>query len=299
MQTNKYFLSALLSFFIWGFFSLALKPLHDYPSLDILFYRVFYATVLLVGINLFFRKEKLKKDIQFFKTFTSSEKRNTLLLTVLGGFLLVFNWFLFMYCVNHVSIQSASFAYLICPIITTVLAFFILKEKLSNWQWLAVLLFVISCGILSYGHVEDLIYSLVIATTFALYLISQRKNNQFDRFVVLTIQLLIASIVLLPFYPFYKGETPLVSLFWLLMTLIVILFTIIPLFLNLYALKGMDSATVGVLMYTNPLINFLLALFYFKEQINFNQIIAYSLILVAIVIFNEKVLFGKFRKVLE
>lgn len=291
MQLNKYFFSALLSFFIWGFFSLALKPLHDYPSLDILFYRVFYATTLLLIINLFFRKEKLKKDLQVFKSFGKTEKRKTVLLTILGGFLLTFNWFLFMYCVNHVSLQSASFAYLICPIITTILAYFILKEKLSKWQWFSVFLCVISCGILSYGHVTELVYSLVIATTFALYLISQRKNNQFDRFVVLTVQLVIASMVLLPFYPIYKGVIPAVSLFWILMTLIVVLFTIIPLFLNLYALKGMNSSAVGILMYTNPLINFFLAVIYFKEAINFSQTIAYFLILISIVIFNEKIIF--------
>lgn len=290
MQINKYFLSAFSAFFIWGFFSLALKPLHDYPSLDILFYRVFYATVLLLIINIFFRKEKIKADLQIYNSFDKKEKIKIISLTVLGGFLLVFNWFLFIYCVNHVSVQSASLAYLICPIITTVLAFFILKEQLSKWQWLAVFLFVISCAILSYGHVKDLIYSLVIATTFALYLISQRKNNKFDRFVVLTTQLVIASVVILPFFPSYKGETPVASLFWVLLTLIVVLFTIIPLFLNLFALKGMNSATVGVLMYTNPLINFFLALFYFKEEINFGQMIAYSIILLAILVFNEKLI---------
>ncbi|WP_136668174.1 EamA family transporter [Flavobacterium sp. H122] len=293
MAFNKYFLSAFTAFFIWGFFSLALKPLHDYASLDILFYRVFYATVLLLIINLFFRKEKLKKDVAFFRTFEKQEKRKTIFLTILGGFLLVINWFLFMYCVNHISIQSASFAYLICPIITTVLAYFILKEHLTKWQWTAVGLFIFSCSILSYGHVKDLMYSLVIATTFALYLISQRKNNQFDRFVVLTVQLSIASLVLLPFYPFYKEATPTASLFWILMTLIVVLFTIIPLFLNLFALKGVNSATVGVLMYTNPLINFLLALFYFNEEINVPQLIAYFLILVAIIVFNERILLRK------
>lgn len=293
MQFNKYYLSALLSFFIWGFFSLALKPLHDYPSLDILFYRVFYATALLMIINLFFRKEKLKKDIQVFKDLSKEEKYKTFFLTILGGFLLIFNWFLFMYAVNHVSLKSASFAYLICPIITTILAFFILKEKLSKWQWFSVVLCLISCGILSYGDITDLIYSLVIAVSFALYLISQRKNNQFDRFVVLTVQMVIASLVIIPFFPFYRGETPSEPLFYILMIIIVVLFTIIPLFLNLYALKGMNSSAVGILMYTNPLINFLLAIFYFHEDINQVQIISYSLILISVIIFNERFLFKK------
>lgn len=288
MQINKYYLSALSSFVIWGFFSLALKPLHDYPSLDILFYRVFYAAGLSLIINLLFRKEKLKMDWKSFVVLAKKEKLKTLLLTILGGFLLILNWFLFMYAVNHVSLKSASFAYLICPIITTILAYFILKEKLSTWQWFSVFLCVISCIILSYGDLDGLIYSLVIAISFALYLISQRKNNKFDRFVVLTVQLLIASLVLLPFFPVYRGETPTEPLFYILMIVIVVVFTIIPLFLNLFALKGMNSSTVGILMYTNPMIHFLLALFYFKEEINLTQIVSYILILISVMVFNEQ-----------
>jgi chloramphenicol-sensitive protein RarD len=233
----------------------------------------------------------LKKSLELFQSFSKKKKQNAVLLTTAGGFLLVFNWFLFMYAVNHVSLQSASLAYLICPIITTVLAFIILKEKLDNWQWVAVAICVISCMILSYGHATELMYSFVIATSFALYLISQRRNNEFDKFLVLTIQLVIASLVLLPFYSKLSATVPTESLFYMMMGLIVVLFTIIPLFLNLYALKGINSSAVGILMYTNPMINFLLALFYFKENIQFSQLIAYSLIGISILIFNKKVLF--------
>lgn len=293
MQINKYYLAALSSFTMWGFFSLALKPLHNYPSLDILFYRVFYATVLLLIINASLRFSIVKENIRLFLELDAKQRIKFLGLTVLGGFLLVVNWYLFMYAMNHVSLKSASFAYLICPIITTILAFFMLKEKLSFWQWFSVGLCVVSCAILSYGDLTGLIYSLIIATTFAFYLISQRKNNLFDKFIVLTIQMIIASVVLLPFFPIYSGETPGESLFYILLIVIVVLFTIVPLFLNLFALKGMNSSAVGILMYTNPLINFLLALFYFKEEINTAQIVAYSLIVVSIVIFNERILFRR------
>lgn len=294
MKFNKYYAAALIAFIIWGFFSLAIKPLHNYPSLDILFYRVFFSTTLLLIINLFFRSELLKNSLKLFQSFSNKKKRNTLLLTISGGFLLVFNWFLFMYAVNHVSLQSASLAYLICPIITTVLAYIILKEKLDTWQWIAVAICIVSCAILSYGHATELIYSFIIATSFAMYLISQRRNNEFDKFLILTIQLAIASLVLIPFYPTYGSAVPTESLFYMMMGLIVILFTIIPLFLNLFALKGMNSSAVGILMYTNPLINFVLALFYFKEDIQFSQLIAYSLIGISIIVFNKKILFKSY-----
>lgn len=288
MQFNKYFVYALLSFIIWGFFSLALKPLHEYASLDILFYRVFFSTTLLLVLNFTLRKDIVLNSWQTYLSFNKKEKKQFLTLTIGGGFLLVLNWFLFMYAVNHVSLQSASFAYLICPIITTVLAFFILKERLNIWQWMAVLLCVISCAILSYGHIKDLIFSLIIAVSFALYLISQRKNGNFDKFIILTIQLVIASIVLLPFFPVYGGPIQVEGLFYTMMSLIVVLFTIIPLYLNLFALKGMNSSAVGILMYTNPLIHFFLALFYFKEEVQISQLIAYSLIALSIVVFNIK-----------
>ncbi|TDP61961.1 EamA family transporter [Flavobacterium dankookense] len=293
MQINKYYLSAFSAFIIWGFFSLALKPLHDYPSLDILFYRVFLATVLMLFISLFLRKKVVSNDIQFIKSLTKSQRKKAFFLTIVGGFLLILNWFLFIYAINHVSLQSASFAYMICPILTTILAFFILKEKLSKWQWLSVLLCVISCFILSYGHLLDLIYSVTIALSFAFYLISQRKNSLFDRFNVLTVQMIIASIVIIPFFPKYSGDVPTASLFYILLLIIVVVFTIIPLFLNLYALKGMNSSAVGILMYTNPLIHFILAVLYFKEHIHATQIVSYILILLSIVIFNEKILFKR------
>ena len=286
LKINKYYLSALSSFIIWGFFSLALKPLKDYPSLDILFYRVFLATIFLLLINLVFRKKTLVQDWTSFQNLDINQKYKTIFLTIIGGFLLLANWFLFIYAINHVSLQSASFAYLICPILTTILAFFILKEKLTKWQWLSIFLCIISCAILSYGHLQDLFYSLTIALSFAFYLITQRKNNQFDRFVILTVQMLICSIIILPFYPIYTASLPTESIFYILLVIIVIVFTIIPLFLNLYALKGMNSSAVGILMYTNPLIHFFLAVFYFKEEINKAQIVSYLLILISIVLFN-------------
>jgi len=60
----------------------------------------------------------------------------------------------------------------------------------------------------------------------------------------------------------------------------------VPLFLNTYALKGLDSSLVGVLLYLNPIISFLLAVFYFHEGVNTIQGIAYFLIFTAVVLFN-------------
>ena len=297
MRINKYYLAAFVAFVIWGFFSLALKPIHHYPSLDILFYRVFFSVILISAINLVIRRNVLLKDWKNYQSKSKSDRNKIIRVNVGGGLLLTANWFIFIYVMNHISVKAASFAYLVCPILTTVLAFIILKEKLSKWQWTAVGISVLGCTLLSFNSFADIFYSLIVALTYAMYLISQRKNTEVDKFVGLNIQILTSGLILLPFFPAFSGPVPTESLFYICLFFIVILFTIIPLFLNLFALKGVNSSTVGIMLYINPLINFVLAVFYYKEAVNEIQLISYSLILISIIVFNEKLIFnGKLNK---
>lgn len=296
MKKYNYYIAAFLAFFIWGFFSLALKPISNYPSLDILFYRVFFSVVAMTFINLLFRRNAIQKNWTDFKAMPVKKRKSIVTLTLAGSIILASNWFIFIFVVNHVSVKAGSLAYLICPILTTVFAFFLLHEKLSKWQWTAVFISVFSCVLLSLNHFHDIFYSLIVASTYALYLVSQRKNNEIDKFLVLNIQLLFIALLILPFYPKYSGTIPTEPLFYICLFCIVCFFTIIPLFLNLYALKGLNSSTVGILMYINPIINFTLAIFYFKEQVTLLQMVSYSLILISIIVFNKKIIFGKKNK---
>lgn len=291
MKLTKYYLAAFFAFFIWGFFSLALKPLHNYPSLDIMFYRVFFSVVAMVLINLVFRRNVIRKNWSHFSQMTSKQKQSTVGLTLGGALFLASNWFVFIFVMNHISVKAASLAYLICPILTTIIAFFILKERLSKGQWVAVMISILGCVLLSFNHFQDIFFSLVVAATYAFYLVSQRKNSELDKFLILTIQLLFTALILLPFYPKYSGTIPTEPLFYGCLLIIVVFFTIIPLFLNLYALKGINSSTVGIMIYINPIINFLLAIFYYNEQVSLIQLCSYFLILVSIVVFNAKLIF--------
>lgn len=293
MKTYKYYFAAFTAFLIWGFFSLALKPLQDFPSLDILFYRVFLSSIAMVLINAIFRRQEVKKNLMLFLNLKSEDKRRIVFLTLGGSFLLIANWFVFIYVVNHVNVKAASLAYLICPILTTVFAFIILKEKLSKLQWTAVSISIFSCVLLSLNHFQDIFFSLIVAASYALYLVSQRKNSEIDKFITLTIQLVFTALVILPFYPNYSSVVPVAPFFYICLVVIVVIFTIIPLFLNLYALKRINSSTVGIMMYINPIINFLIAIFYYKEEVTLIQLVSYFLILISILIFNEKLIFSR------
>ena len=228
MKKYNYYIAAFSAFFIWGFFSLALKPISNYPSLDILFYRVFFGVITMTFINIVFRKNAIRKNWMDFIAMPKKRKNSIVVLTLVGSLILASNWFIFIYVVNHVSVKAGSLAYLICPILTTVFAFFLLHEKLSKWQWLAVSISVVGCVLLSLNHFHDIFYSLVVASTYALYLVSQRKNSEIDKFLVLNIQLLFIALIILPFYPKYSGAIPTEPLFYACLFCIVVFFTIYP-----------------------------------------------------------------------
>lgn len=286
----KHYFAAVASFIIWGFISFGLKPIQNYPATDILFYRVFFCVGLMVLINLVFRRDVIKKTISGIVQMTGKQKQNFAFITLGSGLLLMSNWFLFIFVMNSISVKAASFAYLVCPILTTVFAAVILKEKLTGLQWFAVFLSVVSCVLLSLNAGTEVFYSLLVASTYALYLIVQKKNTLPDKFLGLTLQVTFACILLLPFYPYYTGSLPAEGTFYMYILLMAVLFTIIPLFLNVYALKHINSSTVGILLYINPIIAFLLAIFYYSEQVSIFQLMAYSIIILSIIIFNLKVL---------
>jgi len=286
MNNKKYYLAALLSFTIWGFFSLPLKMMSGYAPGEILFFRVVFAVALLLGYFLLIRRDVVHESYRIYRECTPVQKRNLAFLTVGGGILLVANWLLFIYVVNEVNIKTATFSYFICPILTAVLGFVILKESLTIPQWIAVAICTISCVLIGKDSVSELAYSLVIAFCYAFYLITQRKNIYFDRLFVLAIQLISVLILILPFYNKLVITTPDQPSFYFAVMMISLFFTVIPLFLNLYALKKLNTATLGILMYINPMINFSLGVLYFGEEVSNNQMIGYLLIALALVIFN-------------
>ncbi|MBA6154169.1 EamA family transporter [Gelidibacter maritimus] len=285
MQT-KYYIAVISAFTIWGFFSIALKSLDSFTAFDILSYRTLGSVVIMLFVSLALRPKALKTNIKLFNSFTAKDKRRIIIINILSGLFLALNWYIFIYVMNNVSVSATSLAYLICPILTMVLAFLLLKEKLFKLQWVSVILSLIGCLLLSLGNFTDLFYSLVIALTYALYLVLQRKNQEMDRFLILTCQVFFAVVFLLPFIITYDSPNIKTPFFYGMLALIAVVFTIIPMFLNIYALRGLNSSVVGVFIYLNPLINFMLAIFYFNEKVSLIEAICYLLIIISIVIFN-------------
>jgi len=157
-------------------------------------------------------------------------------------------------------------------------------------QWLALLFCGISCMLMGINNISELGYSLLIAFSYALYLISQRKNQGFNRMIVLGVQVLFAFMIMNLFFGQLVGDINVDARFYVITLGIALVFTVLPLFLNLYALNRINAATIGILMYLNPLINFSIAFLVFSEGASVIQIVGYGIIAVALVLFNYPIL---------
>ncbi|GAB3200713.1 chloramphenicol-sensitive protein RarD [Pontibacter aydingkolensis] len=288
VNKKPYYAAGLAAFIIWGFIPFPLKALAAYPSGQILYFRVALSVALLLLICLLFRKKQVKGTYTLVKDGEPKDRHKFILYTFLGGALLTVNWLSFIYVINHINIQTGSFSYLLCPIITAVLGFILLKEELRLNQWIAIGLSAVSCALIGSGEITSLLFSLLIALSYAFYLITQRILKVYDKIVLLTLQLLLSFTFIGPFYTFFsEGATmSMGSDFYLNIVMLSAAFTVLPLFLNLYALKELTSGTIGILMYINPILNFVMAFLYFGEETTPTKVTAYVIIFISVIIYN-------------
>jgi chloramphenicol-sensitive protein RarD len=286
MNNQKHYAAAIAAFAVWGFFSIPLRAIREFTAGEILYFRILLSAATLIVIIALFKRRDLRADWNKLLSSSPKQMRMTILLTLAGGALLCVNWLTFIYIVNEINVKTASFSYLICPVITAVLGYFLIHEKLSIVQWISVALCASSCVLIGLNSVLELGYSFLTALTYATYLVSQRKNQGFDRIIVLGVQVVFSLILLTCVQGYLITEMPQSGRFYAIVAIIAVVFTVIPLFLNLFALNKINSATIGILMYINPIINFTIAIVVFQERITVLQALGYSLIVVALILFN-------------
>src|SRR5688572_2900192 len=105
MNNRKHYAAAISAFVVWGFFAIPLRLLSDYPSGEILFFRIVFSFLVLAMI-LPFKRNSLRTDIARLRGFLPAQRRKVILLTLAGGCLLTINWLTFIYIVNHINIKT-------------------------------------------------------------------------------------------------------------------------------------------------------------------------------------------------
>ncbi|WP_277631915.1 EamA family transporter [Avrilella dinanensis] len=286
MSQKNYYIAGLMSFAIWGFMSLAIKPLIAYSSFSILFYRIFFAGLVGLVAFVIFRRKSLLNTRKKYAELIKKDKQKFWLYTISGTIFLMFNWLLFIYVVNNINVQTASFALFMAPIITALLAYILLKERISGIKKAAIFISFIACVSYYMAQHGDILFALLTALCYSIYMITQKQNNYLPKDFIVVIQMVLMLILITPYFFLADFQLPSEISFYGWTMILGIVFTLLTLYLNLYALQGIPASTVGILLYISPIITFILAITYFKETVNSLQILSYLLILLAVVLFN-------------
>lgn len=272
---------AIAAFILWGALPLFWKQLADIPPLAITAHRVVWSTVtLLIILTIRGRLPVLIEKIK---------QPRTLIYSSLTGALLCANWLVYVWAVNNEQVVSISLGYFILPLIYIVIGYFMLKEAMTRLQTIAV--GIAAIGVLIQGiGIGGLPWpALLCSFTFAIYGVSKKKMKS-DGFSILTIEMgLMAPFAIAYLFQqsvSHEGTWLDGSPYSILIIILSGLATISPLLFFTAAASRIPLNMLGILQFIAPTGQFLLGILYFGEVINLTQVLSFSLIWIAIIIYS-------------
>ncbi len=271
----------LSAYTTWGLVPVYFKAVANVPAAEVLAHRIVWTLVLLVVVMTLGRRWKEIADLV--------RDRRTLL-TLLGSTAFIAcNWFLFIWSVAHDQLMQASLGYFINPLLSVLLGFVFLGERLRPGQFAGVVLAAISVTYLTVAQGAVPLLALGMATSFGFYGLF-RKVARVRPMVGLTVEsgllfsLGAAYLVYLAVQG--RGHLGTVGRPQDLLLMCSGPVTAIPLLLFAAAARRLRLATVGFMQYIAPTGQFLLAVFAYGEPFKRAQALAFAGIWTALAIYT-------------
>jgi len=271
----------LLAYGIWGFFPLFFHQLAHVSPMDVLSNRAVWACVF-VGLLLTLRGG-WAKVVGVFRT------PRQIGMLALAALLVGSNWLVFLWAVANQQVVASSLGYFLTPLVNVLLGLVVLKERLNRLELVAVSLAVaaIANEIITLGKLPWV--SLFLAATFGTYGLV-RKQVRIDALSGLWLETL-AMLPVCGLYALWQAQHGHqvfgghdMSTATLLIGAGII--TALPLIAFAAATQRLDLATVGMLMYINPTLQFLTAVWIFGEPMQPERLISFALIWLGLFVFS-------------
>src|SRR5450830_1986844 len=272
---------AISCFLLWGLFPLYFKLLQDVPSFYIVVQRIFWSLLFLMGV-LFWRGQWdwLRQVVR---------QPKVLLGFLLSALLLSGNWVLYVWAVNSGRIVDASLGYFMSPLVSVLLGYVILKEKLRQLQWLAVFMALGAVLWLTWMSGTLPWIGLTIAATFGTYGLL-RKIAHLGALEGLALEtLLLAPLVLVILAVsalhgsngFLQASTSSQILLALSGPV-----TAIPLLLFARAARRIPLSLLGLLQYISPTMQLLTGVFIYDEPFDGPRLTGFMVIWGALAVYS-------------
>ncbi|WP_321493771.1 EamA family transporter RarD [uncultured Desulfobacter sp.] len=278
-QNIKGVLFGLAAFGAWGFFPVYWKQLQSVNAFEILCHRIVWSSIFLGGIIAW--QQRWNEVLEII------QNPRAVNILVISGFLVGFNWFVYIWAVNSGRVVETSLGYYMNPMINVGLGYLLLQERFSKIQWSAV--FFALSGVIyalaAYGTVP--VFALALAFSFAFYGLSRKKIDALP-IPMLFIETLILFIPALAYIGFRvaMGTTPFLEQAALSVLCIGAgVVTSLPLLWFAAAVKRLKLSTIGILQYLAPSIAFVLGVFVYKEPFSRHNLITFVFIWAGVILY--------------
>jgi len=271
----------LAAYTLWGFLPLYWKLLVTVPALEILAHRIFWSFIFMILIV-------FSSGGRRALTYVVADRKKMSYM-FLCGFIISINWFTYIYAVNTNHVIEASMGYFINPLVVVLLGVLVLKEKLTRWQLVALILAAIGVAIITsqYGRVPWI--AIFLATTFAAYGLI-KKLARVDSITGLTLETLIVMPIALFFLGYLEiggvGAMGSASTAIKLILAGAGIVTATPLILFSRGVEKTTFSMMGFLQYITPTLTLFLGVFIFKEHFSTIHLISFCFIWTALIIFT-------------
>lgn len=280
-ETTLGAIAATAAFLFWGFAPLYWKSVRHVAADELLAHRVLWCAPLLAPLLL--RASNRNAFARIVRN------RRTLLPLLASTTLIAFNWYLFVYAVNHDHVLEASLGYYINPLVNVVLGTVLLRERLARPQWIAVAIASLGVTVLTIHAGRPPWIALGLAFSFGTYGLV-RKKVAVTAVQGVAIETWFLAPLAIGYMAFLGSNGTLVfgSASATTHALLVLAgaVTATPLILFSAGARRLDYSTVGILQYFAPTGQFLLAVAVFGEPFGIVHAIAFALIWTAVAIYT-------------
>ncbi|MBD8548867.1 EamA family transporter RarD [Sphingomonas sp. CFBP 8760] len=248
------------AYILWGLLPLYLKLLTGVPAVQVLAHRVVWSLLLLAIVVVVLGR---------LRTVRAAARGRTLALLGASATLIAINWLTYIWAVQHAHVLEASLGYFINPLVNVALGVAVLGERVSRVQRVAVGIAAAGVAVMALSGGGAIWISLVLAVSFGLYGLI-RKVAAIDALGGLTIETLLLaplSLVVLGWAGAAGnaafGQERSVDLLLILAGPV----TAAPLLLFAAAARRLTLATLGLLQYLGPTLQFAEAVLIFGEPL--------------------------------
>jgi len=264
---------------IWGLSGFYFGQIREVPAIEVLAHRVVWS--LLFFLILFAYQNRLRALLSLVGTRGEPGR------VALAAVAISANWLGYVWAVQNGHATEASLGYYIFPLVAVALGYLAFGERFSRAQKLAITLALSAVAVLTVWLGQPPWISLLLAGTFGIYGLIKKGMSAGPVLSVGGETLLLAPVAVawLGWLHLQGGGAFGQGAGTVAYLALSAAFTGVPLVLFSYASRRLRYATLGLVQYLNPTLQFTVAMLYFAEPFGPAHAVAFPLIWAGVAVY--------------